>query len=249
MTLFDRSGKYPVLTEPGERLYQQGRVLLRQAERMRAYAEAVNSDVEEKLVVGLGPMIPFSIMETPLEKLGRTFPNTRVKVVRDQNEPLQQLVREGVIDMVLQAFHEATPDSLHFKNAGLLRWGCVCSPDFELADMDRIDNETLLITRQIILEAMLSNPMIAQGAILSQDVWTASDQEDMMRMVEQGLGWAYIPLALFQEREQMGALVQFTPEFQTNELLVQLEMLIKPRASHGPALTFLMVQLAQTERY
>ncbi|GAM56948.1 transcriptional regulator, lysR family [Vibrio ishigakensis] len=55
VSLFDRTGKYPVLTPEGEHLYQQAKVLMRQADRIENYTSGVRNQVENSLVIGLDP--------------------------------------------------------------------------------------------------------------------------------------------------------------------------------------------------
>ncbi|CAM4393736.1 LysR family transcriptional regulator [Vibrio agarivorans] len=239
VSLFDRTGKYPVLTQEGEHLYQQAKVLMRQADRIENYTSGVRDKVENTVVIGLDPLVPFAVIETPLEKLAQKYPYTQIQVVKETSERLFDDLSNDRIDFVLHLTAEAIPEYFEFACIRQLDWVCVCSPDCDFADLTLVDNEMLTTERQIICTSMHEHAVLGPVSTMSQSIWLAHDQDDMIRMVEQGIGWALLPKVMLAERVALGTLVEFTPEYMKSNASYGVDLLWKENSSAGPVCQYL----------
>ncbi|SON52640.1 LysR family transcriptional regulator [Vibrio tapetis] len=244
VTLFDRSTKYPTLTPQGERLYAQAKVLIRQAERIQSYAQEVVNEVEGELKIAIDPLVPFDVIDSTLEKLAQQFPYTQIHIAKYNNEQITSLLLSEEVNLGLHITHKGIPDNLEFIAIEQVEWICVCSPDSELADMDEVDNETLISKRQIACDSMMINPLLSATGKISQDIWTASDQDDMVRLVEQGIGWAFLPKQMSLEKLALGTLIEFNPEFKKTNMHSVIDLIWKANAQQGPVMRFLLNELA-----
>lgn len=240
--LFDRSQKYPVLTPVGEQIYAQAKLILRQHERMLAFANSKANFQEESLAIGLGALLPFGYVEEQLEKVSIQFPHTNISLIRDISSALQEQALAGELDIVLQVNRGAVPASFDFVDLKPLEWDCVCSPDSELADMDIVTSESLLITRQILCSAAVENPLTKISSKFSNETWEANHQEDVASMVEQDLGWAFLPRALTRDKISSGTLKAFYPDYNPDKLpaTTMVDLLLCPGKQCGPALQLLI---------
>ncbi len=245
VTLFDRSTKYPTMTTQGKRLYEQTKVLLRQAERIKGYAQGVIEDVEDEIKIVIDPLVPLTIIDSTLEKMSRSFPFTQVHLDKKYGDELTQAILQNRADLGLHLSSKAVPDYLDFVAIEQIEWVCVCSPDSIFADMDKVDNETLIAERQIVCSSMLDNPVLRTTSKVSQDIWRAYDQDDLVRLVEQGLGWAFLPKSMAVEKQAMGTLIEFKPEFQHIKLFYAADLIWKTNAPQGPAMRFLIEELSR----
>lgn len=234
IALFDRATKYPTLTPQGERLYQQAKILLRQSERIEAYALGVVEEVEDLLVISVDPMLPLSIVDSALAKLSDEFPHTQVNLVKYAGKDSRDALLSGDTTISINIPLQAVPENLDFITIIEIEWVCACSPDSKFADLELVDNETLIAERQIICSSMLENPVLESNAVMSQVHWQASDVNDLIRLVEQDLGWAFVPKDLFIERESLGTLIQFTPEFNKATIHLAVEMTWRSNLQMGP---------------
>ncbi len=239
VTLFDRSTKYPKLTPQGERMLSQAKVLLRQAERIRNYSQSSVDNVEDTLTIGIDPLLPFSILESAIEKMSQRFPFTQLNVLRLSADNLTVAVLKGEVDLGFNIASDAVPEGLDFVSVGNVEWVCICSPDSMFADMPQVSNETLIGERQIACRSMVENAVLSAQGVFSQEVWRADDQEDVVKLVEQGIGWAIVPKDLVLEKKSMGTLIDFRPEFQRHEMLMSADVLWKSNAQLGPAAKYL----------
>ncbi|GEA49422.1 transcriptional regulator [Vibrio inusitatus NBRC 102082] len=239
VSLFDRTGKYPVLTQEGEHLYEQAKVLMRQADRIENYTSGVRDQVENSLVIGLDPLVPFSLIETPLEKISQKFPFTQIQIKKEKSDGLFTQLNDDKVDFVLHLTEDAIPDYYEFACIHQLEWTCVCSPDSEFADLEIVNNDLLTTERQIICTSLYEHKVLGSVGTLSQSVWLAHDQDDMIRMVEQGIGWAVLPTIMLQERVALGTLVEFTPEYVKSNQSYGVDLVWKTNDSLGPVAHYL----------
>ncbi|OAN17810.1 hypothetical protein A3K86_02505 [Photobacterium jeanii] len=237
--LFDRSQKYPVLTPIGEQIYAQAKLILRQNERMMAFSASKAKFEEESLEIGLDTIMPFGYFEVELEKLAAEYPHTEIHVSRSRGDSLQHQLVSGELDLAIQLNRGAVTESVDFVDLQPVIFDCVCSPDSELADMTVVDSETLMMTRQICSRDMLENPLTGIKAKFSNEIWTAADMHDVARMVEQDLGWAYLPREITQERVAMGTLSNFITDYNPDNIPARCEvdLLTAPGKVNGPALS------------
>lgn len=235
ITLFDRSGKYPTLTPEGEHLYQQAKVLIRQAERIEHYSSEVREEVENRITIGVDPLVPFALLETALEKLARKFPFTQVQIVKEKHDQLFEKLGNDELDFALHMAAQAIPDYFEFACVLQVAWTCVCSPDSEFSDLEVVSTDLLTTERQILCTSMHEHPIIGPISTLSQSIWLAHDQDDMIRMVEQDIGWAILPTVMLEERVSLGTIKEFKPEYMKAEQYYGVDLLWKGEAKMGPA--------------
>ncbi|PKG57940.1 MULTISPECIES: LysR family transcriptional regulator [unclassified Shewanella] len=245
VTLFDRSTKYPTLTEQGERLYQQAKILLRQAERIESYAQGAVEQVEDQVTIALDPLVPLYTIDSTLEKMAQKFPFTQVKLVKLSGEHLSKAILNDEVSIGIGLPSKAVPDNLDFVNFFELEWTCVCSPDSKFADMELVDNETLIAERQIVCSSMIENGALSAITKMSQQIWQAYDQDDLIRLVEQGLGWAFLPKGLLDEKLAFGTLIEFMPEFQRSRMMSTVEITWRSNLQHGPVANFIIEELTK----
>lgn len=245
--LFDRSQKYPVLTPVGEQIYAQAKLMLRQHERMLGFANSKANFEEESLAIGIGALLPFGYIEEELEKMSSSYPHTNIRLVRGVSTELQEQALAGKLDLVLQINRGAVPASFDFIDLIPLEWDCVCSPDSELADMEIVTSEAMLVTRQIQCTAAVENPLTQVASQFSNEVWEANHQDDVVNMVEQDLGWAFLPRSLTKERIANGTLKTFYPDYNPDKLpaTTMVDLLLCPGKQCGPALQLFITLLRE----
>ncbi|AIW14514.1 LysR family transcriptional regulator [Vibrio tubiashii] len=224
LSLFDRQTRKPTLTKAGERLYQQAKLLLRQADKMNSFAQAVYNEVETKIVIGVDPMAPLSCLDSVLIGLEEKFPNTEVQIQLLDHIALQQALLNHEIDLGVHFGADAYPQYLNFITIHQYEWQCVCSPDYPLADLSEVSNEELLAARQIIGRSLSSHPVLSKTSIFSQDTWQADNLVQCSHLIELGMGWGILPSDWCHERIELGSLVSIKPEFNQTKMYSGLDL-------------------------
>lgn len=224
LSLFDRSTRKPTLTDAGERLYYQAKLLLRQADKMNRFALAVNNDVESKVVLGIDPMAPMSCLDSILINIDKHYPNTEVEIRLLDHASLQKELLAHNVDLGIHFGADAYPQYLNFVTIYQYEWLCVCSPDYSLASLETISNEELLAARQIVSESVKHHPVLSKTSIFSQDTWEADNMVQCSHLIELGMGWGILPSDWYAERSELGALVAIEPEFNQTKMYSGLDL-------------------------
>ncbi|NKF51899.1 LysR family transcriptional regulator [Shewanella sp. WXL01] len=224
LDLFDRRTRKPTLTDTGERLYHQAKLLLRQAEKMNHFALAVNKGVESKVVLGIDPLAPMSCLDSMLINIDKLYPNTEVEIRLLDHATLQKELLAHNIDLGIHFGADAYPQYLNFITVYQYEWLCVCSPDYPLASLESISNEELLAARQIVCESTKHHPVLSQTSIFSQDTWEADNMAQCCHLIELGMGWGILPSDWCAERFELGSLIAIEPEFNQTQMYSGLDL-------------------------
>lgn len=243
--LFDRTSKYPTLTEQGQRTYTQAKTLLRQVKRIQHYAQSALNQVENSVHIALDPLVPMALIERALGKMAQAFPYTQVRLTKCHGDELTAAILDDKVQLGLHLADKAVPDNLDFLAISQIEWVYVCSPDSALADLAKVDQDVLMTQRQIVCESMFSNPVLKDISKLSQEVWQTSDQDDLVRLVEQGLGWSFLPKTMALEKQASGTLKIFQPDFQQSPIFYAADLLWKANVQQGPAMRYFICLLSE----
>ncbi|WP_281222080.1 LysR family transcriptional regulator [Photobacterium sanguinicancri] len=247
--LFDRSGWQLELTEYGQKVYNQAKLLQRQAFHILSSSHAYAEGTEISLNLGIQNVIPAVELHSRLEVYRQLFPETRLHLVRGDDELLLQQLKSGELDLLIrvQSSAEMSPDLEH-SNAGMLEFVYACAPDYSLSDLEVIGNEELLAKPQIILE--LGSLDSTEKQKVSYDTVVVDTREDFLYLVELGLGWCLLPKSIFQERHAQGGLCQIKPSFEGEHAsAVMMEMLCSLEKVPGPALLSLKQAISMSSEH
>ncbi|GLP96225.1 LysR family transcriptional regulator [Paraferrimonas sedimenticola] len=244
--LFDRSRRIPKLTDSGERLLVKARLLFQHVDNIGQLAQEMINETESHIRLGVGPLVTGKVYDTAISRLARMFPNVRVSLIRESPHRLQQLVLDQKVDMAVMTHMDSDESRLSAEGLTSIPLVLVCSPDSELLDQQPVDGQVLYTTRQIVCTGMLDNPRM-QLWIYSADIWDATNQEDMMRLVEQDLGWACLPQEMAEERFQLGTLSRFDTPANKGNLSLDVDLVRLNNVTLGPVCTTLAELLAQQD--
>src|SRR5215471_19366035 len=74
LTLFDRSGKTPVLTNAGRVVLNDARQVVQRADALRSHAETIAGGTEPELAFAMDPLFPTDLLMAGLRALQAEFP-------------------------------------------------------------------------------------------------------------------------------------------------------------------------------
>lgn len=245
-TLFDRSGRNPALTHEGEQMYQHAVLLIHQKRRMLALSESIRVTGVAKLRLGLGRLIPFSVIEPSISRMLKAFPNTQLQIVRDTDDTLLKKLEIEQLELCIQLIRGGElAQTMDLYELVPLEWSYVCSPDSDLLEYDCINQDILSRYRQIVCSAAFDIVFADLLGIASTQIWEVAEQQDVVQMVEQDFGFALLPTVLAEERIAFGTLTRFNPDFRNETIPIHtpVEMLVRPSISSNDALSFLVNEL------
>jgi DNA-binding transcriptional LysR family regulator len=212
VTLFDRSGFRPVLTDVGRVLVAQAHSVLASAARFEAVAASTREGIEPELAVAIDPLVPTAAFIDSLHALRAAFPSLPVSFSTEGLGGAERRLRRGDASLALCILLPSVPDDV----AALPLLGIdlvpVVSPAHPLAKLDR---PVTLAHLEEHIQLVLSDPAAPDGpsyGIISTRAWRFVDLARRLDFLVAGLGWCRMPEHLVAPHLTDGRLVALTIE-------------------------------------
>lgn len=199
VTLFDRIGRSVVATEDGELLYHYAKQALEQARVFDKVALSLSYGVLQNINIAYPTIIPLSILSEIRKQLEKDFPMMRVNFVERRKAEIQQGLIDGTYHFGLVNIHNnnamnsfATTLLGHVEFIPFVQKG---SPLSQLKARDVIPK--LRNTRQFMLKSLIDEGM-KDKMVISANHEVIDEMPLVIKLVQDGLGWAFLPKLLIQ---------------------------------------------------
>ena len=188
--LFDRSGKYPVLTESGKQMLIDAEAIMQQCQRMNARAIAVNAGDPLTFHVAIDEAVPVNTFETLFSLMAENFPELTVTILNGSQEDIATWVNEGRADIGFIYRVKSLGEQLEWYDLSTVKQILICGPDHPLADIENPTEDDLVKHRQLVIRDRLGH---SQEKPLSPKYWHVDSYYYIASLVERNLGWAFVP--------------------------------------------------------
>ena len=196
VTLFDRSGHRPRLTEVGRALVGQARVVLAGAARFEALAAGTRQGIEPELTVAIDPMVPTEAFIDSLHALRTAFPYLPVTFSTEGLRGAERRLRRGAAALAFCVLLPSVPEDLVALPLLDVELGPVVSPSHALAGLNRPATRADLEEH---IQLVLSDPFEQDGpnyGVVGPRAWRFVDLARRLDFLLAGLGWCRMPLSL-----------------------------------------------------
>ncbi|USD43626.1 LysR family transcriptional regulator [Vibrio sp. SCSIO 43135] len=219
MTLFDRSGKYPTLTEQGQGLFRFAKNLNDSSTAFESLCQSMESGVESDVTIYHTDLMPVELIKSTMQSVRSEFPNVNVNWLHRSVEEVKTGLHSGDADMgivlVDARSQGASPrDYVHLMS---MPFTLVASPEFVAEHDVHYGVKELKAKRQLLLEdyyyadvdrTMRVSPMIQRIENMSV----------FLELLKMGEGWAIAPVHAVEKALESGELV----ELKVDELNTQV---------------------------
>ncbi|EID0030137.1 LysR family transcriptional regulator [Vibrio alginolyticus] len=190
--LFDRSGRYPKLTENGLALIPYAQATISQLDRLNNRASQLFSTPTNKLVLAIDEGIPLTRLPDVLKKLEQRFPHLQVECLTASSPDIIELVKSerattGIILSDLQM-----PRHIDFTNLGNIAFDVYVSSTHPLAKQKITHIDQLKQHRQLVIRSKSAEPCGLNQAF-SPDIWYADNYYILLELANKGFGWCFLP--------------------------------------------------------
>ncbi|EPE6794645.1 LysR family transcriptional regulator [Vibrio alginolyticus] len=190
--LFDRSGRYPKLTENGLALVPYAQATISQLDRLNNRASQLFSTPTNKLVLAIDEGIPLTRLPDVLKKLEHRFPHLQVECLTASSPDIIELVKSerattGIILSDLQM-----PRHIDFTNLGNIAFDVYVSSTHPLAKQQITHIDQLKQHRQLVIRSKSAEPCSLNQAF-SPDIWYADNYYILLELANKGFGWCFLP--------------------------------------------------------
>ena len=212
VTLFDRSGRTPKLTDAGRALAGQARQVVQQADLFVRTADAIAAGLEPELTLAIDGMVPAGPVMRSLAGLQAEFPELSVTVFTEGLSGGERRVRDGSVVLAFCVLLPAAAQDLQAYPLMSMNLVPVVAAEHKLA------RETRPLSREVLAEhvqLVLTNPHNPDGpsySVVSSRVWRFVDLPRRMEFLLAGFGWGSLPLHLAEPHLRSGRLIRLATD-------------------------------------
>lgn len=198
MVLFDRSGRYPQLTDAGRQLLGHAQEILAADARLQQLSVRLSAPVEPRLTVVFSDVYQLDPAQRVLQRFAEAFPEIELEWLDAEGRDVLELVDAGRAGLGLLPRQAQYPDALVAQPlAHHSELAVYVASEHPLAQAGVRAAAQLARHRQVRLSAQADH-----ATPISGPAWTASDYVMVMEMAEDGIGWAELPRALVQRYDR-----------------------------------------------
>jgi DNA-binding transcriptional LysR family regulator len=207
VSLFDRSSHRPRLTDIGEVLVAQARLVLASAARFEAVAANTRAGLEPELALAIDPLVPTAPLIDSLGALGSAFPDLPVSFSTEGLGGALRRLRSGSAALAICLLLPAVPEDIAAFPLLRIRLRAVCAPGHPLARLGHPATRDDLAPH---VQLVLSDPVEPGGpnyGLASARLWRFVDLARRLDFLLAGFGWGRMPEHLVADAIAEGRLV------------------------------------------
>ncbi len=213
MPLFDRSGRYPKLTEQGQALLAEARKVVYGMDAFKARARTLSEGLEPELSVAIDVMYPMASLTEAVGLFRSEFPSTPLRLYVEALGAVAQPVLDGICRIGVIGSMPVVPEGLDAEKLRKVPMITVVAPSHPLAqhrgiihirDLER--HVQLVLTDRTALTAGRS------FGVFSPLIWRLADLGAKHAFLRAGFGWGHMPAAMVQPDLDAGHLVRIQLE-------------------------------------
>tara|TARA_R100001377_G_scaffold41722_4_gene23521 strand:- start:9853 stop:10728 length:876 start_codon:yes stop_codon:yes gene_type:complete len=211
--LFDRSGRYPILTVAGEKLLPHAQAVIDQHQRLINSALALTDNTPKEITIALDEGISFKIIASIISELQDAFPNITLEFLSASSlDIIDMLKNEKALTGIV--FSELTiPTYLDFECIGSIKFDLYVAKSHPLANQICKNVDSLRLHRQLLIRSRNTQSSSFQLKV-SPNVWYADNYFLLLELALQGNGWCLLPNHIADESVESGQLVKLPLEFE-----------------------------------
>lgn len=188
--LFNRSKRYPTLTEKGQNLYPQALYLLQQSLQLDAQIAALALNRDEKLTLAMDEAFPEQALDKALKEIELRFPHLQLTLINGSQGDIENYVSIGQADLGLLVQNKPVNDDLYAVEIGHLNYCTVSAYTHPLAQIEEVRVLDLLKYRQYV---SCNKQGKAYNRAISSNCWYLDSYFYILPLIAQNGGWASIP--------------------------------------------------------
>ncbi|RXZ32428.1 LysR family transcriptional regulator [Oxalobacteraceae bacterium CAVE-383] len=249
VTLFDRSRRYPRLTEEGIALLGEARTVIGSMDAFKAKARTIAEGLEPELSVAVDVMYPMASLTAAVGAFREAFPHTPLRLYVEALGAVVQPVMDGMCQLGIIGSMPDAPDALETEKLRDVPMIAVAAPAYPLAALRRVIRPREL--KPHVQLVLTDRSKLTEGknfSVFSTQTWRLADLGAKHAFLRAGFGWGIMPLAMVKPDLESGALVEIRLEtFQPSTPLMPMSAVYRKAAPPGPAGRWFLERLKAAE--
>jgi DNA-binding transcriptional LysR family regulator len=243
--LFDRSGRYPKLTQAGAVLLADARGIIAGVDFMKARAKGMSSGLEPELSMVVDVLFPIAAITVAANEFREQYPGTPLRLFVEALGATHQRVLDGTASVGVAAALPNPHASLSSERLAGVTIVMVAARQHPLASFKgTIPKSELAKHVQLVLTDKSTLSDGVEFAVMSSSIWRLTDLFAKQSFLLNGLGWGGMPVHAVERDIAEGRLVELTIEdVPPNGVIVPMVAIYPTSAPPGPAGRWLVERL------
>ena len=242
--LFDRSARYPQLTEAGQSLLVDARSVADTIDSFKARAHAMREGLEPELAVAIDVMYPMQSLTRAAAHSKKTYPHTPLRLYVEALGGVIKPVLDRDCSIGVIGSLPTITEELQSEPLREIELVSVVGPDHPLAGRrGLIPAATMAKQVQLVLSDRTELSTGRDFGVLSPLTWRLADLGAKHAFLKSGLGWGHMPLHMVKADLDSGALVRIRVAGLPREVIMPMKVVYRKDAPPGPAARAFIAQL------
>ncbi|MCY0965698.1 LysR family transcriptional regulator [Parathalassolituus penaei] len=233
LQLFDRSSREPLPTAAARALEPGARQLAWQWQQLLVQAASLHAGLEDCLRLAVAPELIGSGWDAPLAELAQMYPQLPVDIRLAPQEDALRLLHDGEVQLAVVFERPLLDERECFQEISQETLIAVVAASHPLAQR-LLGQQELLVERQVLVagrDLQLHHPVLLQ----SRCCWRSDSHTAALKLIEQGLGWAFLPQSLVAPGLASGELEALQFANMTNAIPLWVDLVWLPESLQGLA--------------
>ena len=242
--LFDRSARYPRLTDEGRSLLADARSVADNVDEFKARARTMREGLEPELSVAMDVMYPMTALTRAAAHSRKTYPHTPLRLYVEALGGVIKPVLDRDCSIGVIGSLPLVPDELRSEPLPSTPLVTVVSPAHPLAKTRGVVSVSAISTQvQLVLSDRTVLTAGRDFGVLSPLTWRLADLGAKHAFLKAGLGWGHMPLHMVQADLDDGVLVKIRVETVPRAPVMPMSVVFRKDAPPGPAGRAFIAQL------
>jgi len=242
--LFDRSARYPTLTEQGRSLLIDARLIATSIDGFKARARAMREGLEPELAVAIDVMYPMDAITRAASFSRQKYPHTSLRLYVEALGGVVKPVLDRSCSIGVIGSLPVVPDELHAEPLRDILLVTVVSPSHPLASLRGTIAKAVLEKHvQLVLTDRTSLTQGRDFGVMSPLTWRLADLGAKHAFLRAGLGWGHMPLHMVSTDLDANALVRIRVEDVPRSAAMPMKVVFRKDSPPGPAGRAFITQL------
>ncbi|MBF7687151.1 HTH-type transcriptional regulator AceR [Acinetobacter rathckeae] len=239
MQLFTRQGREPIATPAAHSLYQKTLYLLSEMNQWKQHAHALSEGLESHFNIVIASELIYTPWIEYILLLEQTFPSLEINVFTAPQEEAMQMLLQGQVQFSLLFEREVLDYRENFVELFHESIVPVVSRNHPLSSLKSVSLEDLDQYRQIVVTSRQLK--IQPELLFSKTYWRTNQHHLAVSMIQEGLGWGFLPLRSLQHIDQRKDKIQTLNVINfTEKLNYFVDLVWHKEHAHGVASQFLI---------
>ena len=242
--LFDRSARYPQLTDEGRSLLVDARSVADTIDGFKARARAMREGLEPELAVAMDVMYPMAGLTKAASHSRKTFPHTSLRLYVEALGGVIKPVLDRSCNIGVIGSLPIVPDELQAEPLLDIPFVTIVSPTHRLAAIRGVASRSVIGKHvQLVLTDRTALSEGRDYSVLSPLTWRLADMGAKLAFLRAGLGWGHMPLHMVNADLDAGTLVKIRVEDAPRNMVMPMKAVFRKDAPPGPAGRAFIAQL------